>query len=172
MTTNRTSTPRPRVIHLIAAGLLSVGTFGIAGTASASEGDAPTPEGPPSEWGPTRKALCEDAALGAALGYNVIVGTNLADGIVGTIGDDLILALDGDDTVDGLQGNDVICLGKGDDRARGGPGWDAIFGEEDRDRIRGNTGRDYLDGGDANDRCDGGPQTDAGVNCESVISIP
>lgn len=122
----------------------------------------------PHQWGPPLGQICRDVDTdkAAALGYNVIVLTDLDDTFTGTPQADAIFAKDGDDKIDGLRGNDLICLGKGDDQGRGGRGSDAVFGEDDDDRIQGNPDPDYLNGGPGADNCSGGGGLDAQNGCE------
>lgn len=47
--------------------------------------------------------------------YNVIYGSNLADGIDGTFGSDMILAAGGDDTMTGNAGIDTFSVGSSAD---------------------------------------------------------
>jgi Ca2+-binding RTX toxin-like protein len=108
--------------------------------------------------------LCEAKALAAeAAGFNVVVGTSLADvplnggpgrdliiGLEGNDlingggGNDLILAGDGDDVVNGGTGNDTLCLGNGDDLGNGNTQHDTIFGEPGSDTGDGGLGNDFC----------------------------
>lgn len=94
-------------------------------------------------------------------GIENVVGTNLADVIVGDDNDNVIgggttslTAEDGRDDLKGAGGNDVMYggneVGAGDLLA-GGAGNDMLFGEDGDDRLFGEDGNDLLYGGDGRD---------------------
>lgn len=93
-------------------------------------------------------------------GYNIIMGTNLADNLVGTEGNDCILGLDGNDTIDGRGGDDYIVGGNAQDRLTGGAGNDVIIGGEGDDIIDGGDGDDLISGGGGQDVITGGTGND------------
>jgi len=71
---------------------------------------------------------------------------------VGTEENDLILGTDGWDRLEGRGGDDCIV---------GGDGFDLLYGDAGNDVILGGAGLDYLDGGSGTDYCDG----ELKVNC-------
>ncbi len=135
-----------------------------------------------------------------AAGYNVIIGDDGNNFLVGTNGPDFILgeggndrifsrkgddvvcggdgndgvwANQGDDIVDGGDGNDQVYAQRGADIITGGDGHDALFGGNGNDQLSGEGGNDFLAGNGGRDVCDGGAGTDvAHRNCETKIDIP
>jgi hypothetical protein len=104
-----------------------------------------------------------------------MVGSQLADVLVGTPGRDVIAGLGGNDALRGLGGNDVLCGGAGKDRLIAGAGRDSLLGGGGNDRLLGGAGRDRLLGGAGKDRligakgrdtCRGGPGRDLRGGCE------
>ncbi|MEM9863032.1 MAG: hypothetical protein AAF938_15660, partial [Myxococcota bacterium] len=77
-------------------------------------------------------------------GYNVIVGTSLADTLNGTPGADCILGGKGNDVIRGKGGDDVLIGGQGDDRLYGDAGDDELYGEDGDDRLYGGDGCDII----------------------------
>lgn len=93
---------------------------------------------------------------------NEILGSELAETLVGEDVRDFINAFGGDDTVAGGLGDDQILGGDGDDVLRGdldsrspqgdgGGGNDIIFGGAGNDRIGGKSGNDILSGDTGDD---------------------
>ena len=98
-----------------------------------------------------------------------IIGSLLADTVIGRDGNDEIqtswdidqvYAGDGDDTIQGglegdqlfgQNGEDNIVGGIDDDLLVGGPGDDHLFGSLDDDQLMGNNGADYFNCGDGID---------------------
>ncbi len=135
-----------------------------------------------------------------AAGYNVIIGDESDNFILGTNGPDFILGEGGDDSIFSRRGDDVVCGGDGDDgiwanqgndivdggadddqvyaqngsdTVTGGDGDDALFGGGGNDSLSGEAGNDFLAGNGGQDVCDGGEDTDvAHPNCETKINIP
>ena len=106
---------------------------------------------------------------------DVIIGLGGADRISGRGGNDIVCATGGNDRVVGGPGRDAIQGGKRNDRVHGGPGHDfvkggdgvdAVFGESGRDRLRGGRGRDRLRGGKGRDHCVGNGGRDRLLSCE------
>jgi hypothetical protein len=141
-------------------------------TGAAQADDDPTHTGNPRGWGPPLAALCANPDDAVAAGYNLILGDDLPNVLVGGPGADAIFAYGDNDTVWGGPGPDLLCLGKGNDMGNGGAGNDAIFGEWGNDQLLGVAGRDFLHGGPQFDQCNGGTQADAAVACEVVVNVP
>ena len=83
-------------------------------------------------------------------GGATIIGSALADNIVGLDGGDSIVGSDGDDTITGGTGKDTIFGGAGDDVIRGGIGGDVVFGNGGNDVIT-YGGGGPVNAGDGND---------------------
>ena len=94
------------------------------------------------------------------LSYNLIVGSEEDDIIIGTTLSDLIFANGGDDIISGDKGNDCIIAGDGDDIIFGNQGNDNISGQNGNDIIKGQSGEDYIFGGLGLDVIDGGDDID------------
>jgi len=101
---------------------------------------------------------------------HALIGTVLADLILGLGGNDQIYALAGDDEIDAGDGNDLVVAGEGNDYVFGGAGRDKLFGNEGDDLLFGGDGNDRMQGGDGadimsgdagNDRLNGGDGDDA-----------
>ena len=92
--------------------------------------------------------------------YNMIIGTEDDDILIGTTLSDLIFANGGDDIISGSKGNDCILAGEGNDIIFGNSGNDTIFGEDGNDIIKGNSGEDFVFGGFGLDVIDGGDDID------------
>lgn len=120
-----------------------------------------------------------------------IVGSIVADVLVGTKGDDVVVALSGNDKIRTGRGDDLICAkggkdkiraGGGEDRAFGQGGKDKVFGQgghdvilhggAGRDIVKGQGGNDKMNGGGGKDRCVGGAGIDTATKCETVVSVP
>ncbi|TBR07513.1 MAG: HYR domain-containing protein, partial [Candidatus Nitrosotenuis sp.] len=110
--------------------------------------------------------------------YNVVIGKEDDDILVGTGVADLIIGLGGDDIIFGEKGNDCILAGDGDDIVYGnegndsvnaGDGSDVIKGQSGDDVLIGGTGIDVIDGGDDNDSCNTSENSedDVVIKCES-----
>lgn len=84
-------------------------------------------------------------------GSDIIIGTDLADGVY---------LLDGDDIASGGLGNDKLYGGNGDDGILGGGGNDILFGKNGNDSLFGGDGKDRISGGDDNDFIGGGEGDD------------
>ena len=135
-----------------------------------------------------------------AAGYNVLIGDDRNNFIVGTNGPDFILGEGGNDSIFSRRGDDVVCGGdgndgiwtnrghdivdggdgkdsvfasSGNDTVFGGDGNDALFGGGGADDLFGEAGDDFLSGNGGRDVCDGGADTDvAHRSCETKIDIP
>jgi Ca2+-binding RTX toxin-like protein len=84
---------------------------------------------------------------------DMLLGTSLADLIFGLGGDDIIIGDKGNDCVFGGDGDDIIYGNEGDDTIVGDDGADIIKGQSGEDSISGLAGTDIVDGGDDNDSC-------------------
>ena len=98
-----------------------------------------------------------------------IVGTALADRLLGGDGNDVIVGKEGDDLafggagedeMRGDAGDDELWGGEDNDRMLGGEGDDLLYGEAGDDLIEGDQGHDRLEGGDGDDRLNGGEGSD------------
>ena len=94
------------------------------------------------------------------LSYNLIVGSDDDDILIGTTLSDLIFANGGDDIISGDKGNDCIIAGDGDDIIFGNQGNDNISGQDGNDIIKGQSGEDFIFGGLGLDVIDGGDDID------------
>ena len=94
------------------------------------------------------------------LSYNLIVGSEDDDILIGTTLSDLIFANGGDDIISGDKGNDCIIGGDGDDIIFGNQGNDNISGQDGNDIIKGQSGEDFIFGGLGLDMIDGGDDID------------
>jgi len=94
------------------------------------------------------------------LSYNLIVGSEEDDILIGTALSDLIFANGGDDIISGDKGNDCILAGDGDDIIFGNQGNDNISGQGGNDIIKGQSGEDFVFGGLGLDIIDGGDDID------------
>lgn len=163
-----------RTIRRIAfLGLVALAPLLTAGAATADP--PPAHDGDPALWGPPLSALCANPALAAAAGYNVLIdplGNAANPAFVGSPAADAMYGQGGNDKIFGASNDDVICGGAGHDKIRGEQGSDALFGEGHNDTLKGDKRRDFLDGGNQIDDCNGGADADAGVNCETAVSIP
>ncbi|MES2336510.1 MAG: Calx-beta domain-containing protein [Pseudomonadota bacterium] len=82
----------------------------------------------------------------------VILGTQLAEALVGTAASVYINAGAGNDTVTGTAGADFLVGGAGNDTLNGNAGIDSILGGAGNDVINGGAGVDaLLDGGEGSD---------------------
>ena len=93
--------------------------------------------------------------------YNMIVGSEYDDVLMGTALSDLIFAFGGDDLISGNKGNDCIFGGDGDDIIFGNEGNDHISSQNGNDIVKGHSGEDYLFGGFGLDMIDGGEDYDS-----------
>ncbi len=135
-----------------------------------------------------------------AAGYNVVLGDDASNVLIGTNGNDFILGEGGSDFIFALRGDDVACGGEGVDWMFGDRGADELLGDQGNDWVFGGSGGDVLSGGDGNDFvlggrgddtvrgdaghdllfgdrgtdvCDGGPDGDvASRSCETLIDVP
>ncbi|MDC0142303.1 HYR domain-containing protein, partial [Candidatus Nitrosopelagicus sp.] len=94
------------------------------------------------------------------LSYNLIVGSEDDDILIGTTLSDLIFGNGGDDIISGDKGNDCILAGDGDDIIFGNQGNDNISGQDGNDIIKGQSGEDFVFGGLGLDMIDGGDDID------------
>lgn len=110
--------------------------------------------------------LASDGALRAAggifRGFETIdlIGSGLADTLVGGPGGGTIDGGAGNDLLRGGIGSDTLRGGTGNDRLEGGAGNDALDGGLGADSLFGGLGADRLDGGAGDDWLEGGPGAD------------
>jgi uncharacterized protein len=95
----------------------------------------------------------EWAAWADAQGYDLVIGTEGDDLVIGTFRRRalLVLSLGGNDLVLGTHRADLICGGDGDDLLLGAAGADVMRGDAGDDVLLGGAGRDDLDGGPGHD---------------------
>ncbi|MGH1446742.1 MAG: calcium-binding protein [Cognatishimia sp.] len=91
---------------------------------------------------------------------DTIVGTDLADTLVGTPLDEIIDGGNGADTINGSGGHDGILGGSGADVIDGDSGHDIIIGESGNDTIDGAGGNDLITGSSGDDEVDGNEGND------------
>jgi hypothetical protein len=103
--------------------------------------------------------------------YNVIIGKEDDDILVGTNLADLIISLGGDDIITAEKGNDCILAGDGDDIIYGNEGNDYINGGDGADIIKGQSGEDFLIGMTGVDIVDGGDDSDSCIVSENDDDI-
>lgn len=103
-------------------------------------------------------------------GSDLIIGSELADGIVAGEGHDVVMGGAGDDRVDAGPGDDVVSGGDGNDVLVGGDGDDFLNGKRGDDRLDGGPGNDTLAGGAGADALSGGPGNDV-LNGHAGIDI-
>jgi Ca2+-binding RTX toxin-like protein len=99
-----------------------------------------------------------DVAMGG--GNDTVLGSGLAERILGEWGNDSVDAGAGNDTVDGGMGNDTILAGTGNDSAAGGAGNDSIDAGAGNDTALGGDGNDTVLAGSGNNSVDGGAGDD------------
>ncbi|MBM3904597.1 MAG: HYR domain-containing protein [Thaumarchaeota archaeon] len=103
--------------------------------------------------------------------YNVIIGKEDDDILVGTNLADLIISLGGDDIITAEKGNDCVLAGDGDDIVYGNEGNDYINGGDGADIIKGQSGEDFLIGLTGVDIIDGGDDSDSCIVSENDDDI-
>jgi hypothetical protein len=103
--------------------------------------------------------------------YNVIIGTEDDDILLGTNLADLIISLGGDDIITAGKGNDCVLSGDGDDIIYGNEGNDYINGGDGADIIKGQSGEDFLIGMTGVDIIDGGDDSDSCIVSENDDDI-
>ncbi len=100
-----------------------------------------------------------------------LVGTELADGLIGGGNDDAILGLGGEDILVAGGGNDIVGGGGGNDQIVSGSGNDIIFGNDGNDTLLGQSGDDFIEAGGGRDRIiagDGDDTINAGADRDYV----
>ena len=96
-----------------------------------------------------------DTLVGAG-GNDTLIGGRHHDHLVGDEGDDLLIGLSGRDTLLGGAGNDSLDGGDGNDGLAGDDGADFLTGGRGNDMMFGNAGSDSLFGGGGQDTVLGG----------------
>ena len=89
-----------------------------------------------------------------------VIGSSLADLIIGTNDDNAISGAGGGDTIRGGKGKDTLSGNAGDDTIEGGEQNDSIYGDEGDDTLYGGKHDDVISGGSGQDYIDGGEGTD------------
>lgn len=101
--------------------------------------------------------------------YQVAIGSERPDAMLGDAARDYLWGMGGDDRIDAGEQDDVaygdagadLLIGRdGADRLSGGSGEDRLFGGAQADALRGGPGADYLDEGVGHGDLDGGPGAD------------
>ena len=103
--------------------------------------------------------------------YNVILGKEDDDILIGTNLADLVISLGGDDIITAQKGNDCVLSGDGDDIIYGNEGNDYINSGDGADIIKGQSGEDFLIGMTGVDIIDGGDDTDSCIVSENDDDI-
>lgn len=85
------------------------------------------------------------------LNIHKVVGTDLADTMIGDAGANILMGRGGHDTLSGADGDDVIYGGTGNDIIDGGAGNDTLYGDAGDDTLQGGTGDDLTTGGAGDD---------------------
>jgi Ca2+-binding RTX toxin-like protein len=142
-------------IITVGGGLLSTVDY----TASANHGE--------SQFDPDHNdrereqdAVQELYGLNIIRGEGMIEGTNKADFIVGSLLADTVIGKDGDDEIQTFLDIDQVYAGDGDDTIQGGLDGDQLFGQNGEDNIIGGTDEDLVVGGPGDDHLFGGPGDD------------
>lgn len=91
---------------------------------------------------------------------SILLGSSLAQKLLGTGDDDFIFAFGGDDLLKGGAGKDWLFGGSGNDALKGGAGKDVLYGGRGNDDLSGGAGNDMLYGGKGDDRLEGGKGND------------
>ncbi len=108
-------------------------------------------------------------AVDAGGGDDIVIGSELADVLMGGAGSDNVRGGEGDDVIegnadddelDGGAGNDVIDGGTGNDNLCGDDGNDVLHGGAHDDLICGGAGDNVIFGDDGDDRLSGGDGSD------------
>jgi Ca2+-binding RTX toxin-like protein len=105
-------------------------------------------------------AVQELYGLNIIRGEGMIEGTNKADFIIGSLIADTVIGRDGDDEIQTLLDIDQVYAGDGDDTVQGGLDGDQLFGQNGEDNLVGGTDEDLLVGGPGDDHLYGGPGDD------------
>ena len=104
--------------------------------------------------------LTVDAGL---LRCGLIEGTSQADETSPVGGYDLLVGCETDDTILGFSGEDTLIGNGGNDEINGASFNDTLYGGEGNDILRGGSENDLLDGGAGDDVLDGGDEVDTAV---------
>ncbi|MDE1862351.1 MAG: HYR domain-containing protein, partial [Thaumarchaeota archaeon] len=109
--------------------------------------------------------------------YNLIMGTNGTDSLVGSTVPNLFLGLDGNDIIQAGPAGDCIIAGNGNNVIIGGAGNDMIIAGNGDNIIKGGTGNNLIyvgtgsnmiNGGSGQSTCYlGNPSSDTVVNCQA-----
>lgn len=99
---------------------------------------------------------------------SILLGSSLAQKLLGTVNDDFIFAFGGEDLLKGGAGQDWLFGGTGRDTLKGGAGRDVLFGGNGNDDLFGGAGNDALYGGKGADRLEGGKGNDRLMGGEGV----
>jgi Ca2+-binding RTX toxin-like protein len=106
-------------------------------------------DGGPEDQGSGRRDTVHgdiEVVIGTALA-DVLIGDNSSETLLGLGGDDVLNGNGGGDTLLGFDGNDLLIGESGNDTNRGGPGDDRLFGKSGNDRLAGGPNNDFLRGG-------------------------
>ena len=93
--------------------------------------------------------LTNDCRIVGTAGDDVLMGTRLADVLLGEAGNDTLRAVGADrvgDTLEGGRGNDLLVGSTDSDTLGGGPGNDVLRGGSSPDLLIGGPGRDVIQG--------------------------
>jgi Ca2+-binding RTX toxin-like protein len=96
----------------------------------------------------------------------MLVGTEVADALLGAGGNDVIRGGGGSDFLVGGAGADMIMGGACNDDILGGDGNDMLYGDSGNDRIFGDGGDDVIMGGTGSDMLYGGEGNDTFIGMD------
>ena len=105
-------------------------------------------------------AVQELYGLNVIRGEGMIEGTNRADFIVGSLLADTVIGRDGNDEIQTFLDIDQVYAGDGDDTIQGGLDGDQLFGQNGEDNIIGGVDDDLMVGGPGDDHLFGGINDD------------
>ena len=101
-------------------------------------------------------AVQELYGLNIIRGKGMIEGTNKGDFIVGSLLADTVIGKDGDDEIQTFLDIDQVYAGDGDDTIQGGLDGDQLFGQNGEDNLVGGLDDDLVVGGPGDDHLFGG----------------
>lgn len=108
----------------------------------------------------TTGILAGGAAGDRLVAVEILLGTALADRIVGDVLANTFYGDNGNDWLEGVEGNDSLYGGEGRDSLKGGAGDDFLWGGAGDDNLPAEEGDDRVFGGEGNDSIGGGAGRD------------
>ncbi|WP_044417948.1 Ig-like domain-containing protein [Halarcobacter anaerophilus] len=104
-----------------------------------------------------------DASGDSFVSIEGVMGSNLADYLVGDTSSNIFYGNEGNDNISALSGDDIVYGGAGDDFIKGDDGNDTLYGESGDDILLGGSGDDVLEGGTGKNNLLGGEGKDIAV---------